>query len=132
MKSATTVATLSIIATASAAPEVINAPQRMRSSANKIASQPQREQQASNGEEPYDTFLGLRELQESMSMSMASTEGSMPTEEIATVGPDGTPSTEETDDETLGVDAKSASAASSAVVSGAISAAVLFGAYALF
>jgi len=57
------------------------------------------------------------------------TEGSTPT---GPIGPDGTLSTEEPEDDMLGVGAKSASGASSSVVSGAISAAVLFGAYALF
>ncbi|KAL7469384.1 hypothetical protein ACHAXS_009643 [Conticribra weissflogii] len=90
----------------------------MRSSEDKITSQPLIDQQKekivdSVKEEPYDTFLGLRELEQSMSMSMPA--GSMPTE-----GDDSDLSEERS------------SAASCSVVSGAIiSAAVVFGTYAL-
>ncbi len=120
MNFATTIATLSIITTAAGRTQIINAPQRMRSSEDKITSQPLTGQPQeivdsvkADIEEPYDTFLGLRELEQSMSMSMPA--GSMPTE-----GDDSDLSEERS------------SAASCSVVSGAIiSAAVVFGTYAL-
>lgn len=117
MKFVTTITTLSILATAAGRTQIINDPQRKRSSDNKITSQLQKDQQqqttGSVADEPYDTFLGLRELEESMSMSMPSE--SMPTEG---------------DDSDLGEE-RSSAACSRVVSVVVISAAAMFGTYGL-